>query len=264
MKKLIVCGDSFMSPRSKHPGKHFVELFAKHLGFELTSYARAGVSNGSIVIQLESALQQKPDLILFNLTNSDRTEFRVDQDRALNFYESININNPYFIKELCDVSWDTCQTSDAFYANIEDKRLGSVNYTTVLAPVITEDEKKFGQIMANTFIDYDKKIHTLKEYYRYIFDEKWERQKQQMMMFAMTYRLYKNNIPFILVHDYLKFTDCAYTPDWFVEKHSVNDKTMPMRLDPKPVTSDPGWHLSYEDSEIVAKILIEHYDLYFK
>ena len=69
MKRLIICGDSFMSPRTFHKDKHFAEIFSNTLGFELTSYARSGFSNGGIVIQLSEAIRQKPDLILFNLTN---------------------------------------------------------------------------------------------------------------------------------------------------------------------------------------------------
>lgn len=254
-----------MSPRLKHPNKHFSEIFANSLDFELVSYARAGFSNGGIIVQLETALQKRPDLIIFNTTNSDRTEFRVDQDRATNWYEHSVMNEPYLIYQVGDVSCNSKQTSDEFYTNFLDKRLASLNYNTIIEESNNSlQENQFQNHLFQIYIDWKNKQKTLREYYKHIVDERWERQKQQMMFFTMIYRLEQSNIPYILIHDTIGILNSAYAPHWFTQKHSINDKVSPIRLNPKPLENDPGFHLSYEDSEVVANILIEHYNLYFK
>lgn len=264
MKHLVVCGDSFMSPNNRYPNKHFIEIFCKALGFEMTSYARAGCSNGAIVIQLETALQNKPDLIIYNITNVNRVEFRVDQNRPLNHYEAFNLHNPYTVHELGDVSWATLQQSDKFYQNYSDKRIASLNLATILDEFTnSKQQDNFNKHVSELYPDWKEKCQSLRSYYKHIYDEKWEIQKQQMMLFTALYRLETKNIPCILLHDFIAFLESAYAPKWFTKKYSLHDAINKIRCNPKPLESDPGWHLSFQDSELVANILIDHYRSYF-
>ena len=38
MSRLVVCGDSFMTPVTTHPKTHFSEIIADNLGYELVAY----------------------------------------------------------------------------------------------------------------------------------------------------------------------------------------------------------------------------------
>ena len=79
MKKIIVCGDSFMSPVvGDYAGTHFSEIVAKEINYELVAYSRGGMSNGGICIQVKSAIEAKPDLILVGTTYFDRLEYRFE------------------------------------------------------------------------------------------------------------------------------------------------------------------------------------------
>lgn len=76
MNKLVVCGDSFMSPCVDETfGLHFTELLTDAINWELVSLARGGVSNNVIRLQIEEAIKMNPDCVLISLTSPDRFEF---------------------------------------------------------------------------------------------------------------------------------------------------------------------------------------------
>jgi hypothetical protein len=98
-KVLAVCGDSFMAATySKKPGdneegsegRHFSELLAKKLDYDLITLARGAVSNLCIRLQVEEMIRKKPDFILVYTTTSSRIDFPINADtkvdRALGIY----------------------------------------------------------------------------------------------------------------------------------------------------------------------------------
>ena len=80
--KLVVCGDSFMSADVHRPETHFSELLENH-GHSVINLARGGMSNTGIGFQIETAIQLKPDVIVFNSTSSDRIDI-VIKNRKFN------------------------------------------------------------------------------------------------------------------------------------------------------------------------------------
>ena len=72
--RIISCGSSFFSIDPNQPGTHLTELIAQELGAELVSLAKPGSSNFAIRLQLETAMQMKPDLILFEFTNAQKID----------------------------------------------------------------------------------------------------------------------------------------------------------------------------------------------
>lgn len=257
MKHLIVCGDSFMSPRISHPKKHFVEIFADKMGFNLTSYAKSGFSNGGISTQIETAIQQRPDLILVNLTNSDRIEFRVEHDQEKNY------KLPFTLEHIGTCIETMNELSDSFYNNINPNII-SENLNTLLYEHELPQEF-FHNSMRDKYPDWDDKIIAIKGYFQYIYDEFWKNTTDQMIMHTMLYRLERSRIPYIVVHDWLGLTlNFPYKPDWFTQKHTIHDQVDIIRKTMSPPSdNDPGFHLTYEGAEAVANILIEHYNRYF-
>ena len=77
MKKMFVCGDSFMTPAWEAPDLHFSEILSKKINYDLKTYARGGMSNGGICIQIESAIKKQADLIILNTTMADRLEIPI-------------------------------------------------------------------------------------------------------------------------------------------------------------------------------------------
>lgn len=245
-----------MSPRTSHPKKHFVEIFADKLGYDLTSYAKSGFSNGGIAAQLETAIIQKPNLILFNLTNSDRIEFRMDHDEAKNY------KLPFTLDQIGTCTTRSNEMSDRFYNN-KNPIVISENLHTLL----DKDEMKesFHDLMKEKYADWDEKILAIKGYFQYIYDEIWKNNTDQLIMHTMLYKLHRSDIPYILVHDWLGLTtNITNKPDWLTQKHSTHELVDKIRYDMAPPhDNDPGFHLTYEGSEAVANVLIEHYNRYF-
>lgn len=66
--KVVVCGDSFCAPDHDHPGYHFSEL----LDGDVTNLARQGASNSAIFCQFSEALQMRPDVIVYGMTDPSR------------------------------------------------------------------------------------------------------------------------------------------------------------------------------------------------
>jgi hypothetical protein len=81
--KVVVCGDSFMSPDPLAPGKHFSEL----LGAK--SLAVPGVSNIDICFQIKEAINNKADYIIIGTTDSGRIELPMT-DKT---HDDINLTN---------------------------------------------------------------------------------------------------------------------------------------------------------------------------
>jgi hypothetical protein len=70
--KIIVCGDSFLTPDIRYPGAHFSEILANKHNHEVINLARGGMSNTGICFQFEQAVKLHPDIIIYGQTDSGR------------------------------------------------------------------------------------------------------------------------------------------------------------------------------------------------
>jgi hypothetical protein len=256
MKRVVVCGDSFMSPRTQYPKKHFAEIFADNLNFDLVCYSRSGFSNGGISIQIETAIRQNPNLILFNTTNFDRIEF--DSGISLS-----NYNDLFFVENLGDTNIHSCELSDTFYTFNKSKRLISTNLNGLLSKQPDEHwQKLYDTEMNIRFPDWEGKLESINLYLKHLYSEQWKQQMDRMVMYATLHRLHLSKIPYIFVHDWLGILNSEYNPYWMEEKNTVAKAVNEIRMK-AVVPKDIGFHLSFEDSKNVADILISHYQQYF-
>jgi hypothetical protein len=263
MKRLIICGDSFMSPRLAHPKKHFAEIFAKTINHELISFARSASSNGVIAAQLETAIQHNPDFIIFNLTHANRIEFRSDWDRNQTEEEFNASNKPLLIDQIADTNthWGN-EWSDLYYSKTTNSRIIYGNLTSLLDEKYNTDH--FNDAMDKRFLDWHEKINAIKLYYKYLLCETYKKQVEQMIMYTAIHRLEISKIPYIIVDDGLDFLNSEYRPNWISEKHDITNDVRHIRLNYYPMPKqDPGFHLTFEGCEKVAKLLLDHYNNYF-
>jgi hypothetical protein len=70
--KLAVCGCSFSALVPSVPNTHWSEILANKIGAELHNFARNGISNDAIRVQIDEAIAINPDLIIVSSTSSDR------------------------------------------------------------------------------------------------------------------------------------------------------------------------------------------------
>lgn len=233
MNELIVCGDSYMSPRVDYPGKHFSEIVSTNLGLELVAYSRSGISNGGIALQILEAINQKPKLILLNLTFYDRIEFRLDE----------NISQPITFNSL-DYSLSTNDLS------VQEKRSGplaSDNFSSLLSENATYPKDK---------------LTAIKTYFEELYCGEWKRQTDGMMMYAVLDTLHKSNIPYLIMQDNLQLERFLCPISWIGDKNNISQQLIP--LFDKPKDFDPGFHTSFETQQEVAQFVLNHYDKYFK
>ena len=128
--KIICCGDSFFSLDPSFPRTHLSELIAKKFNAELLNYGKTGSSNFFTCLQIDYALKQNPDLIIFGFTTPGRMEIPIKGKEyqaggeVLNVHYEDNCSKPNFYRP----SW-TKVISQSF-PNIEK--------TTAFSHYITE------------------------------------------------------------------------------------------------------------------------------
>ncbi len=238
MKKMIVCGDSFMSPAIDYPGTHFSEIIANHLGYELLAYSRGGMSNGGIAIQIDSAIQEKPDLILVGTTYSDRIEFPINDAISTNKFTVNNIAYHHATSSL---------SSNADYVGTDPKLI-----STNLVEIITN----------NFFTTFDKceeadeKQKAIKNWAKYLYHPDWKMQVDVWMMYAVLHQLHESGIPYIVCIDPLRITDrCS----WFKgipTVHNINNLIESNRIIDKG--SNILYHTSFDTQIQIAEYLLSY------
>jgi hypothetical protein len=246
MKKLIICGDSYMSPAIDYPNTHFSEIIADELGYELIAYSRSGMSNGGIAIQITSAMQRKPDLILLGTTYSDRIEFPINDPIPTNKFivENISYHHTTTSHVSIDPRFNTCA------------QLISTNLVEVLS-----------NQFANTFELCDqprKKEKAIKDWFRYLYHPDWKNQVDTWMMYGVMHQLDQTGIPYIMCRDPLNLAvSCPWLKNASISRN-IN-KIMDERKQVDEGSSSLPYHTSIETQAIVAECLIaymkEHMDV---
>jgi hypothetical protein len=248
MKKIIVCGDSYMSPvlTKEYVGTHFSEIIAKELGFELIAYSRGGMSNGGICIQIKTAIEAKPDLILLGTTYHDRLEWPYNEIRPI---DNLSIN-------------------DIFYNHPVSL---SVSY-----PWLNKDPKLVSTALRDIFDHWDNQLHStagdkyskerldaLQKYFEFLYHPNLKKFIDETMIYAMYHQLHKSNIPYIICSEQLK--GVVNKCEWL---NFGNNSFNYARPDFDQIQYDlcygsnhidPGYHSKPEAQAKIAKLLLEKY-----
>jgi len=104
---IAVCGDSFMAPDPRAPGRHFSEIMGA------ISLARPGCSNTDICFQIEHAIRVKADRVIIGTTDSARTELKLTSEH-LDTINLVHFRNGQYVS-------DTIPTFVGEEADIKDK-----------------------------------------------------------------------------------------------------------------------------------------------
>mgnify|MGYP006266532741 CR=1 FL=1 len=240
MKKLILCGDSNLSPRTDCPGTHFSEIFCSKLNFNLITYARSAISNGAIVLQIEQAIQDKPDLIILNFTQSDRIEFK---------HQDQNIDHRITIK---DISYTSFNSDLSSRTNNFSGNLFSDNLVSLLS---MSDETAQQHKLSKT------KLNAIDTYFRELYSHTWKHKIDCMSIYYAFHQLHKNNIPFLIYQCAFDF-NLDLRVDWIPEHYNICNEIRELYGNEK-LKKDPGYHTSFETQEKIAEFVIQHYNKYF-
>jgi len=243
MKKLIVCGDSYMSPDVKYPGTHFSEIIAKDLGYDLVAYSRGGMSNGGICIQIQTAINQnsKPDLILVGSTWFTRLEWAINNIRSINKFTVTDMiyDLPNLPSLSCTYKWlnkDPQLVSMSDYINIDEK--------------------------------YDKysaeRKNALELYQKYLLHPDWKREVDIMCLYATYHQLHMSKIPYIICKEQSRLVveKCEWL-DYGIDNMNYAAKDVGQTLYNTHIPGTPdydmGYHTSVETQWHIAKMLLKDY-----
>lgn len=268
MKKLIVCGDSFMSPVITFSGTHFSEIFAKELDFDLTCFSRSGMSNGGIAIQLITAIDLKPDLIIFNTTGIDRIEIPVKDDTKIFTTNPSKFNEkwePYTVDNLLYTQAVGLSTHSEF-ANKDPKILSmsildllQYKFQRYMPERPNPYEKHNNLINIDKVENFEEKVECIKNWFMFMYDESMKKFTDMFMLYGVMTKLKNSDIPFMWVHDCLYGNGVINLDD--LPRKSMLHYQMGSKFD-RPVDpnfKDPGYHTTFEAQKEIAQILIEHY-----
>ena len=252
MPKLIVCGDSFMTPITTYPGTHFSEIVAERLGFELTAYSRGGMSNGGIAIQIDTAIKENPDLILVGTSLPDRIEYTLKSGG--------DCSPEFTVKDIQYKHWDSV-SSHYPWLNA-DPRLVSANLVELIGDTTTNP--KDYAVNIESCDEPFKTKQAINDWFRYIYHPGWKIQTDQWMMYAMLHKLHLSGIPYILCIDNL---NVEHTCPWLLNSKNsivevINQKIFPAV--PWKIGTTPGYHTPPDVQVEIADCIIEHINMHFK
>ena len=236
MKRLYICGDSYMSPVISKPKTHFSELLSDKLNFELIPLARGGMSNLGICLQIEHALREKPDFILLNTTSSDRIEIPFKSNHNKNFslsdiayletsslscYTQLGKNNPKLI-------------SDTLYSLLENDK---------------EWFQKYSSVIANMGLIH----HAVKSYFQFMYNEHWKNQTDMWCLYSVLHKLELSKIPYLIVLSHMRLENHC---DWINNYNYILPNQH--QFNTLPPGEDPGYHLSYDVQIMIYEKILEH------
>jgi hypothetical protein len=230
-KKLIICGDSFMSPTIKLPGTHFSELVSEKMGLELVCFSRSSMSNGGIISQLQKAITLNPEIIIFNTTFADRIELSLTEKNLEDLEIDLTCEDFYY-GERKDYS---CKT-----INDNDYTMGSESIESLLnGGIFPEKKSAVDNFLSN------------------IYNRKWKIQMDRHAIYSMAHQIYTKGIPFLFMIDII---DAASKMSW-LPKNQIGfswKELESITLDKFDIKfEDPGYHTTPEVQMIIADDTIE-------
>lgn len=238
-----------MSPTISFPGKHLTEIFTNELNFDLKVYARSGSSNGGIVIQLHTAISQKPNIIIFNTTSVDRIEIPVKFSNEIddfytidNLYHNVPLNNTEMPK------------NPKIWSNSILSLLRKHPFNPNNDPYQNHCAENYDEIE-----NLDEKMAAVKTYYKYLYDFTMKNMSDNYMLYGMIHKLHISGIPYMWIHNSLPREFMEYP--WMTQKNYLIPKTASLFSEGRTTPDkDPGFHTTFETQEKIARLLIEHYE----
>lgn len=240
MKTIGVCGDSWMSPSAllEKAGTHFSELLAIQNSFDLKRYSRPGSSNGAICLQIEQAIKDKCDIILFGTTTHNRIEYTLEE---------------YNENEDCEITFLDLATPSPEAAIINNH--ANFNYRLAHHTIVHVLEKElFFDIVKNYGKIEDReelelKYQGIKSWFNHMYNPSWKQKIDRYCLYASLHKLHLSNIPYVFVFDFIKIPDAFWLDEpIFGEPYTSKNYI-------GPVGNDPGYHTTIEEQkDILEKI----------
>jgi len=251
MKKVIVCGDSWMSPSVEYPKTHFSELLAEKLNWDLEIYSRGGMSNNGICLQIESAIKENPDFILLDTTENNRIEIQIDQNS--------------------NTAWQAFTVEDIIYRHPQS--ISSSNPKFNKSPRLMIDTiyyfldntSNFGKY-EDLVPDLDCKRAIIKQWFTDIHSRPWQMKTDKWCLYAVLHQLHESKIPYLIVIDPNQMdTMCPWINEkTYLYPKIVNEITrFQLDLSKEDNWIDPGYHTLPKAQKEIADVVLAHFETFY-
>jgi hypothetical protein len=252
MKKLVICGDSFMSALSYDPqdldngfDKHFTEILGRKLDWEVVTFARAACGNQTIRLQIEEAIRTKPDCVIIGLTSPDRFEFPIGDltvDSYFNKYLPENREKMYQKDDLL---------KNINYKGFPDKSSEHILFNDSYPKMLSETlnnifwndnhEKHFNQ----------SEVKILLDWFNRFYDVNWKNQQDSWIIQGGLKKLTDENINFYCVNPMLY----PHEFECFGNKMILHDSPLnPWNYNGVKENVKYRFHTSLENQEVLAEL----------
>ena len=240
--KIAVCGCSFSTAFPPAKGRHWSEILSSKLDCHLMNFAKGGVSNRHIRLQIETAIKFQPDWIIVNAATHPRIEIPTKKNReGLSRYNLFHFNDPI---------------NEGYMISL---------------PLVQFFEKKYRRNARYNKI-FEEKEEYARDYFENFYDDIWKRQVDQWIINSGLWQIHENNInlsydPWLLDKGMIK--EEPHVPDtmpqWFKERYykkyqdSFSFLLNDHRLD---LTEDPGFHLDDSAQGMISDYYVRMIDSY--
>jgi len=228
-KKLYVCGDSYFSCDEKWPGSHFSEIIADKLDLTLVSLARQGISNSAVRLQIERALSDKADFVIFGATDSHRFEIPLHALWSKLPRKAFDIN-----KGLDNIEY-------RYYPNPSHRHVDAS-----AACLWSDHYSKYSSE------DFDPQFrHTWKVFFSEIYDRSWRDQQDRWIIESSLARLENANLPFVFMPNE------NWIPVWCDTRNLLS-----LSLDQygRTYPADTAFHTTVDAQHLIADVLIPEFE----
>jgi hypothetical protein len=246
--KIAVCGCSFsaVSNLPEYAGTHWSEILANKLGAELLSYARQGIGNNVIRLQIDEAIKDKADWVFIASTTEDRIEFPVEkfikiEDGSPNHSAKQENRNGY--------RWED---------GLKNFNYGDAHPYRMIAETMFSVIENYDHNYRIAKVDKHTRM-AMEGYAAFLYDAHWKRQVDNWVLFGGLWKLNALQIPFLFNpwNTYIKnkswnedfprdFTDKYFAPPHFA---------LGTFCDSHPLMGvDPGYHTNPDGQVAIAEL----------
>lgn len=187
MKKLVTCGDSYMSLDSP-PGeiKSFLQLYAEHKNFLHISLARAAATCFAIRLQIDNAIERKADFVIVGCTSSDRMDVTIPYSNRNDQTNLLQAPADYNVLKLKNILYTGYRSISEF--NIKHKE------PLVVSDVITNLLNRKHETVLS-----DQQRQAIKTYVADLHDNNLKRQENYFVISDGLRKLQYHQIPFLYI-----------------------------------------------------------------
>lgn len=244
MPRLGVCGDSWFAAtlNSKtnsacidSEGKHFSEILAKKINYELFTLARGACSNSAIRLQISEMVKQKVDFIIAGTTSANRIEYPLYDDKQYNPNLGIyNINYSFYPDQ-----------GLLHFQNSNKEVLASDTLTNI-----------FGNKVNHAPVRSEEQREAIKNYYLEAYDNKFREQQDAWIIASGIQMIRDAKIPYILLgHPYLEYAGYFSLDSLRDVLYDAGKGIIPYSYG---VTGTRRWHTTDDVQVTIAEKLYEY------